>query len=433
MIFNHNKFHFIGIGGIGVSAVARMLFLQGKEVTGSDNEQSEITDDLEKLGIKITIGQEAGNISDDTEVIIHTIAVKDDNPEIIEARRRNLVCMSYPEALGELSKNMFTIAISGTHGKTTTTAMVGHILKKAALDPTIIVGSKMLGENSNFHAGKSKYLIVEACEYKRSFLNLCPKILVITNIDADHLDYYKDISDIQNAFHELAEKIPEEGFIVTNPKEPNISEAIKNISVNVLDYDSVQINREIGVFGKYNILNAQAAIKTAGALGINENTALEYLKDFKGTWRRLEYKGEKGGNIFYDDYAHHPAEIKASLSALREKYPDREIVCVFEPHQQSRTKLLFDDFVEALKLADKVFIAPIFITREIDDNKTTNKTLSDAINLGIVNKDIFASPVENPDELKTLLQKINFSKPLCVVLMGAGNIYKWTGEVLNTK
>jgi UDP-N-acetylmuramate--alanine ligase len=166
------------------------------------------------------------------------------------------------------------------------------------------------------------------------------------------------------------------------------------------------------------------------------------LKDFKGTWRRLEYKGKKNnkedGNIFYDDYAHHPTEIKASLSALREKHPDRELVCVFEPHQQSRTKMFFDDFVEALKLADKVFIAPIFITREVDDGKTTNKTLSDAINLSSADKKTIAYPVESPEELKEYLKKINsprliggHAKPLCIVLMGAGNIYKWTSEILD--
>jgi len=423
-IFDYKKYHFVGIGGIGISAIARMLFLKGKEVTGSDNDESEITEDLRKIGIKVFIGQKAENLEKDTEVVIYSVAIKEDNPEIFEAKKRGLVCLSNPQTLGELSKEMFTIAISGTHGKTTTTAMIGHILKKANLDPTVIVGSKILGENSNFLAGKSKYLVVEACEYKRSFLNLHPSILIITNLEADHLDYYKDLGDIQDAFREIANKVPPEGFIVTKPEEKNISEVLKETGAKILDYSSVKVDKKIGVSGKHNILDAQAAISAAKILGINEKISLEYLSDFKGTWRRLEYKGEKDGNIFYDDYAHHPTEIKASLSALHEKHPDREIVCVFEPHQQNRTKMFFNDFVEALKIADKVFIAPIFITREIDDGKTTNETLAEA-----VNKYVPTFAIENPNELKTLIKKINSPKPLCIALMGAGNIYKWTGEI----
>jgi UDP-N-acetylmuramate--alanine ligase len=407
-IFNYKKYHFVGIGGIGVSAMARMLFLQGKEVSGSDSGQSEITDDLVKMGIKVFIGQKAENLEKDVEVVIYSVAIKEDNPEILEAKKRNLICLSNPQALGELSKEMYTIAISGTHGKTTTTAMLGHIMKKAGLDPTVIVGSKILGENTNFIAGKSKYLVVEACEYKRSFLNLSPSVLVITNIEADHLDYYKDLEDIQNAFDELEKKVPKDGFVIRES-----------------DYKKVKTDFNLLVPGQHNILDAQTAIKTAEILGIPQEKSKEYLADFKGTWRRLEYRGEKDGNIFYDDYAHHPTEISASLNALRSKYSDKEIVCVFEPHQQGRMKLFFDDFVEALKLADRVFIAPIFITREIDDKITTNKTLAEAIN-----KFVPALAVENQEELKKYLEKIDSPKPLCIVLMGAGNIYKWTNSLI---
>lgn len=430
-IFDYKNYHFVGIGGIGVSAIARMLSLQQKNITGSDNSKSEITDDLEKLGITIFIGQKAENLKKDVEVVIYSVAIKEDNPEILEAKKRKLICVSYPQILGELSKEMFTIAVSGTHGKTTTTAMLGHIFKKLNLDPTVVVGSKMLNENggtyTNFIAGNSKYLIVEACEYKRSFLNLSPSILVITNIEPDHLDYYKDIDDIKNAFSEIANKVPENGFVIANLEERNTLDILKNTKAKILDYNSVNINKNIGVFGDHNILDAKAAIKVASALGIEESKSLETLTDFKGTWRRLEYKGEKNNNVFYDDYAHHPTEIKASLLTLKEKHPDREIVCIFEPHQQSRTKLFFEDFIESLKIADRVFIAPIFITREIDDGQTTNKTLSDAINLNYKN---IASPIKNPEELKTEFKNIPNQKPLCVVLMGAGEIYKWTTKML---
>lgn len=407
-IFEHNKYHFIGIGGIGVSAIAKMLVLQGKQVTGSDNTTSIITEDLGKLGIKIYIGQRAENIPEGAEVVIYTVAIKEENPELVEARRRGLVCRTYPEALGELSKKMFTIAVSGTHGKTTTTAMIAHILKEAGLDPTVIVGSLMLGSDSNFLAGKSKYLVVEACEYKRSFLNLHPTILVITNIEEDHLDYYKDINDIKNAFDEMRSKVPESGYIIT-PEE----------------YNKISPDISLLVPGQHNIYNAQAAVAVAVKLGIGEAEARQALSTFKGTWRRLEYKGEKDGNVFYDDYAHHPTEIRASLEALKGKYPGKQLVAVFEPHQQSRTKLLFNDFVEALKIADSVFIAPIFISREVADDSVSNHTLAEA-----VKPFTSAHAVKDANMLAEEIQKMENVKPLCVVLMGAGDIYKWTEKLL---
>lgn len=409
-ILNFKKYHLIGVGGIGISAIAKMLILRGKKVTGSDASKSEITEELERMGVKIFIGQKVGNLTKDTEAVIYSVAIKEDNPEMAGARKKELRCFSYPQFLGELSQKMFTIAISGTHGKTTTTAMLGHIMRKAGLDPTIIVGSKMLDlENSNFHAGQSDYLVVEACEYKRSFLNLRPKILVITNIDADHLDYYKNLEDIKSAFEELRSRVTSGGKIITET-----------------DYKKISADFNLLVPGRHNILNAQAAIAAAVTLGVSEKQAKEVLKTFSGTWRRLECKGEKDGKIFYDDYAHHPAEITASLSALHEKHPDREIVCVFEPHQASRTKFLFHDFVSALRTAGWVFVAPIFVTREMPDYSVSNKILAEA-----VNKFIPALAVENTADLKKEIEKINHKKLLCIVFMGAGNIYKWTGEFLS--
>lgn len=407
-MFDYNSYHFIGIGGIGISAIARMLKMRGKKVTGSDNSESEITEDLKKLGIPVSIGHRAKNMPADAEEVIYTIAIKEDNPELAEAKGRGLLCVTYPEALGELSKKMFTIAVSGTHGKTTVTAMIGHILKKAGLDPTIIVGSKILGENTNFIAGQNNLLVVEACEYKRSFLNLYPKILVITNIDADHLDYYKDLDDIKSAFQELAQRVLKDGQVIRDS-----------------DYQKVIKDFHLLLPGAHNILNAQAAIKTVEAVGISNEQAKAFLKDFKGAWRRLEYKGVKNSHVVYDDYAHHPTEIRASLLALKEKHPNRELICVFEPHQQGRTKLMFDDFVESLKLADRVFIAPIFTAREQADYSISNKILVKAINSRTP-----ADWVNNPAELKKKLAQIQKNKPFCLVLMGAGDIYKWTNKVI---
>ncbi len=424
-MLNKNSYHFIGIGGIGVSAIVRMLLLRGKKISGSDIASSEITDDLKKLGIKIAIGQKAENISSDVEVVIYTVAIKDDNPELLEARKKGITCVSYPEALGQLSEKMFTIAVSGTHGKTTTTAMIGHIMKEVGFDPTVIVGSKILGKNSNFLAGKSKYLVVEACEYKRSFLNLHPNILVITNIEADHLDYYKDIEDVKSAFTEMVEKVPNEGFIITEEEDKNIKDSIVKTKAKILDYKDIKETVNLTVFGEHNILNAKASLKVAEALGIDKKEATEALKSFKGTWRRLEYKGEQNGNIFYNDYAHHPTEVRMTLNALKEEHPDKELICVFEPHQELRTKILFDDFVDSLKIADKVFVAPIYVNKEVSDGSVSNQTLAEAIN-----KHTPAQSVDNSEKLKSFIKQIESTKPLCIAMLGAGNIYKWTNEIM---
>lgn len=429
-IFEHNNYHFIGIGGIGISAIARMLVLKGKKVTGSDSGESSVVEDLRSLGVHTSIGQTKENIPTDAEVVIYTIAIKEDNEELMEAKNRNIVCLTYPEALGKLTENMYTIAISGTHGKTTTTAMVGHILQKEGLDPTIVVGSKMIDESTggytNFIAGKSKYLVVEACEYRRSFLNLSPTILAINNIEADHLDYYKDLKDVQDAFHNIATKVPKDGAIIANLKEKNTREALENISTNIYDYSQVEIDEKIGVPGEHNIENAKVAVQIAEILGIKKEDAIEDLKSFKGTWRRLEYKGkDESENIFYDDYAHHPTEIEASLKALKGHHPDRKIVCVFEPHQQSRLKMFFDDFVKSLSIADYALIAPIFLSRETDDGITTNKGIVEKIK-----EHTKGGAIENTEELKQYLKNTKQDGPFCVVLMGAGDIYKWTKDFI---
>ncbi len=428
MILDKNNYHFIGIGGIGISAIAQMLLRQGKKVSGSDQAKSEITDDLEKLGAKIFIGHKAENIAEYVEAVIYTIAITETNPELIEAKKRNLITATYPEALGELSKQKYTIAISGTHGKTTTTAMIGHILQKAGLDPTIVVGSKMLGGNenseSNFYGGSGKYLVVEACEYRRSFLNLSPQILVITNIEADHLDYYKDLADIESAFEELKAKVPKDGHIITEA-----------------EYKNVEIKKEdLLIPGEHNIKNAKAAIKAVEPIGIGNEEALRHLKSFRGTWRRLEYKGlvhstdGKSETVLYDDYAHHPSEIKASLLALRDKYPDYHLIAVFEPHQQSRTKLLFADFVESLAIADQIFIAPIYKAREVPDPTISNQILAEAVNK--IKPSVAVGGVEELKEKIThphplLLQERESKTKTCIVLMGAGDIYKWTPTLLS--
>ena len=295
--------HFIGIGGIGISAIARMMLHDGKIVTGQDMQDGEVVQELRKVGAEIVIGQSYENISKDVDLIVYTIAIDNYDPELA-LRIKNqtkIPVRSYPQMLDILSRDKYTIAVSGTHGKTTTTAMIAQILRDTKNDPTVIVGSLLVGDGStsspqgksNFIAGKSKYFVVEACEYRRSFLNINPKILIITNIEEDHLDYYKDIEDIKNAFHELCMKVPTDGFVVCNPEDKNISEVIKNINAKVVNYhDFFYENLKLKIPGVHNKKDAAAAMAVSNILEINKDESVKAVSQFPGTWRRFEYKGE---------------------------------------------------------------------------------------------------------------------------------------------
>lgn len=387
------KIHFIGIGGIGVSAIARMFLLEGKEVSGSDRSKSVITDELEKLGATIYEGHAKGNVPEDCDLVVYTIAVGDDNPE-------RGVCdneLTYPEVLGLISKDKFTIAVSGTHGKTTTTAMIAKIMIDAGLNPTVIVGSLLKDVKSNFVAGDSKYLVVEACEYRRSFLNLHPTILVITNIEADHLDYYKDLDDIKSAFEEMKAKVQDGGVIITEK-----------------EYSEAPHDFQLQAPGEHNIKNAQAAYMVGRELDIPEEAVRKSLAEFSGTWRRFDFLGKtKEGVLVYDDYAHHPDEVRATLKGFREKYPDKKILVIFQPHLYSRTKLLLNEFAKSFSDADRIIITPIYAAREEKDESISHTMLANMSG---------AEAVDRFDE-------IDIGDAEVIVVMGAGDIRK-VGEDL---
>lgn len=405
------KVYFIGIGGIGVSALARKHLLAGDQVSGSDRASSLITDELKKLGAKIFLEQKAENIAEDLDLVIYTIAISENHPELARARELNLKILSYPEALGELSRSHFTIAIAGTHGKTTTTAMVAQILISAGLDPTVIVGSLLQESQSNFIAGKSKYLIVEACEYRRSFLNLSPQILVITNIEADHLDYYRDLADIQSAFQELQNKLPETGVLIT-----------------AKEYSKIRTDFNLKIPGAHNVRNAQAALAVAQALGIDYLVAVEALENFSGTWRRFELKGtirkahgERGAKV-YDDYAHHPSEIRATLAGARE-IAKKKIFAVFQPHLYSRTQQLFPDFTKSFADADEIIITDIYAARETPDPEVSGEKLAHAIT------DQKARYLKSFAEIADYLKEKTSAGDL-VIIMGAGDISQVASHLL---
>ncbi len=422
--------HFIGIGGIGISAIARMMLVEGKSVTGSDRSDSKVTDELRKAGAKIVIGHDAKNIPDACDLVIYTVAVPQDNPELAFAKEKGIPMMTYPETLDAISREKYTIAVSGTHGKTTTTAMIAKILIDVGLDPTVIVGSLMKrpdGGESNFIAGKSKYLVVEADEYKKSFHNIHPKILVINNLDLDHLDFYKDLADIQDSFRVVAGRVPQDGYIVTDKGNKNIEPVYENLKATVDDYiKNVDQDLKLLTPGQHNKWNAAAAATVAGILGIDPEKIKKSLETFQGTWRRFEFKGHtKGGAFIYDDYAHNPQKVKAALQGAREAFPDKKIVAVFQPHLFSRTKTLFDQFVTAFDSADTVILTPIYPAREAFDPTISSEMLADAIQKHRGQADAY----KTFEEIQNVLKGKYNSAEHVIVTLGAGDGYK-IGEAL---
>ena len=384
MIENFDNFkhvHFIGVGGIGISAVARMLLGEGKIVSGSDESVSSVTKSLEALGVRIYEKHGAQNIDEDVDLIIYTIAISDDNAELAQAKSLGVPVITYPQSLEIISKNKKTIVISGTHGKTTTTSMIATAMIENDFDPTVIVGSILKEWNSNFLPGKSDYFVVEGCEYKRSFLNLHPYGLVITNIEADHLDYYKDLADIKSAFRELAERVPVDGFIVTNFENNSVAEVVTGLACKIIDYKKANISDvSLKIPGAHNVENAQATYSVLEALGARSENIKKSLENFSGVWRRFEYIGETSkGTVVYDDYAHHPTEIKAFLKAARETFSDKKILAVFQPHLFSRTKDFLEEFAQSFGNADEIVILPIYKAREVDTGEISSQDLVDKI------------------------------------------------------
>ncbi len=414
--------HFIGIGGIGVSALARMMLLEGKKVSGSDATLSEITNNLVHAGAKIHEGHDVAHVPRGCHVVVYSPAVRGNNPELLAARERGIPTYSYPEMLGHISVGKKTVAVSGSHGKTTTTAMLAEIFLRAKKNPTVVVGSMLGKQKSNFIAGKGEWFIAEACEYQRSFLHLSPHILVITNIDNDHLDYYGTLRNVQKAFNELARKVPKDGFIVCNPKDKKVKPALIGVRAQIIDYTKEQVPK-LPLPGEHNRMNAKAARATARVAEISGIVADSALEKFHGTWRRLEYKGKmKNGTLVYDDYAHHPTEIRATLAALRGEYPKKRIIVAFQPHLYSRTRSLLEDFAKSFADADLVVLADIYAAREIDDGTIHSRDLAKKIG----KKSYYAG-----DFVATSVYvRKNITKGDIFITMGAGDIYKVGGMIM---
>lgn len=414
--------HFVGVGGIGMSALARLFIHDGKVVSGSDRAPSAITEALEKEGVQFSAMQVKENITDEIDLVVYTEAMSHDHEELVHARKRDILTVNYFEALGMVANEYYLIAVAGSHGKTTTTAMLIDVLEAAGLDPSAIVGSLRATTKSNYRAGKSKYFIVEACEYKRDFLSLTPDVLIITNIEHEHVDYYKDLQSVQLAFKEFASQVREGGVVIMDFSGDNMAPVLEGLTVSILDYGKFfDPLLKLKMPGMHNQLNAAAARAAADYLGIKPEVSKQALEEFAGTWRRFEYKGELNGAKVYDDYGHHPTEIRATLEGTRELYPDKEITIVFQSHTYSRTHELFDDFVTALSGADRVILLPIYSAREENTFGISHTKLAEAI--APKNKNVRA--LDTFDEVVQSL-KNSVSEKDVVLVMGAGDVTQIT-------
>ncbi len=422
------KVYFIGIGGIGISALAQFALSRGMEVGGVNDEDSPATLlPLSEKGVKITFKNEFKELPE-ADMYVYSDAWIHRGPEILElAKKSGKPTLSYFETLGIFAKDYKVIAISGVHGKTTTTAMIADVLIEVGIDPTVVVGSFVKKFGSNFKKGKSEWLVVEADEYMRHFLNLKPEILVITNIEPDHLDYYKDLADIEDAFSELIRQT--KSVVICDPKDISVLKVINAKNIRIIDYSKfINLLPKLSIPGEHNRKNAACALGVAIELELDLEKAKEALQKFSGTWRRLEKRGVTGaGTIIYDDYAHHPTEIKASLEALLELYKmgEKKITVVFQPHLYSRTKAFFNDFAKCFKGADRVILLPIYFARENPDPTISSGKLAEAICLAGERAIAFT----DFELAENFLKSENFGKDDILVTMGAGEAYKVADKV----
>ena len=433
--------HLVGIGGVSMRPLGLVLKGMGVHVTGSDMSASVSIQELERQGIPVAIGHQAVNVQG-ADCIIRTAAAHNDNPEIAAARAAGIPVFERAQAWGEIMKSYKNaICISGTHGKTTTTAMMTHILMEADMDPTVMIGGYLPLLHAGHRVGHGDTIVVESCEYCDSFLNFFPTLAVVLNVEADHLDYFKDLEDIQKSFHEFA-SLATFG-VIANGDDPHTVAAMEGISYvsfglqegnqiraanmhpnwqhfDVICQGEFYCHLDMGVMGKHNAMNALAAAAAAWMMGIPGEAVAEGLKSFHGAGRRMEFKGTFQGADVYDDYAHHPDEVSATISAVRASMPGRRLVLAFQPHTYTRTQALFADFVRELKKPDVLVLAEIYAARERNTTGISSMDLVREIPGAVYCETL----PEVTDHLRQIIQ------PGDVVLtMGAGDIFR-AGEAL---
>lgn len=449
--------YFVGIGGIGVSALARYFLSKKWAVSGSDAADGVVCQGLIKDGIQVKIGHRKANLPPcGVQLVVRSQAVGLDNPEIREAVRHGMRILTYPEALGEVTKQYQTIAVAGAHGKSTTTALAALALIKGHLDPTVIVGTNLKEFGGrNFRPGRGKYLVVEADEYGRAFHRYSPSIAIVTNIDREHLDTYRDLADIKRAFLQFLGNVREGGTMILNRDDAHVRSLARRVAAlarkkraKVIWYSmhgrsaaAAKIKKTLKIFGEHNLSNAMAVWHLGKALRISEKDILAALGSYGGAWRRMEYRGTmplagaKESALVYDDYAHHPSEIKATLAAFRKQFPDRTLVCVFQPHQGKRLDLLFRDFTGAFRDADALILLPLYKVRGREE-----KTAHTALDLAVATaartgRDARTRVIylDDPKRLRAAVQKAadGAHSPAVVVMMGAGDIVQHTEKLLS--
>ena len=428
-----------------MSGLAEILLDRGFKISGSDKQKSALTQKLEENGALIFYGQKAENISENCDLVVYTAAIHPDNPEYARSKELGIPLMTRAELLGQMMLNyQSSIAVSGTHGKTTTTSMLAHILLAADTDPTVSVGGILPIIDGNIRIGASKYFLTEACEYTNSFLHFNPTLGIILNIEEDHLDFFKDINDIRHSFRKFAELLPDNGTLIINADIENTEYITSGLKCNVMSYsadkpadltasdisfnefaipsfDAIYKGTSLGRFelkvpGKHNISNALAAIAAAIVLKLDTSNIASGLSAFAGTDRRFQFKGKVNGASIIDDYAHHPTEIKATLSTAL-KCPHKKLWVIFQPHTYSRTKAFFNDFVDALSSADEVILAEIYAAREQNTFGVYSKDIADCISKKGTKASYFPTFKEIIDYIKPKLSKGDL-----VLTMGAGNV-----------
>ncbi|MFT8347731.1 UDP-N-acetylmuramate--L-alanine ligase [Clostridium saccharoperbutylacetonicum] len=440
----NKKIHFIGIGGISMSGLAAVLLNNGFKVSGSDFKDSPILDKLKALGAEVYIGHKRENITD-ADLVVYTAAIPSDNPELLEANEKKITLMDRAEFLGQIMKgHKYNVAITGTHGKTTCTSMLSHITLAGDLDPTILVGGELDAIGGNFRIGKSDYFLVEACEYKRSFLKFFPYVGIILNIDADHLDCYKDIDEIADTFLKFSKLIPNDGYLVGCIDDFRVKEILSKANCNTISYGfsddadvtakNITFNKNgcatfdvykgnknlftltLNVPGKHNILNALASICVSLIFEISADSIIEGLSKCKGAHKRFEYKGELNGVTVIDDYAHHPTEIQATLSTAKQ-IDHNKTYCIFQPHTYTRTKALFDEFTECFNDADELILMDIYAARE----KNTGLISSDELGDALRKRGIKCTNVHSHDEALNYV-KSKLTNGDLLLTVGAGDV-----------
>lgn len=455
MFSSIKKIHFVGIGGIGMSGIAEILLDQGFKVSGSDRALSEVTDRLKKLGASIYEGHKSENIAADVDTLVYSSAVVLDNPEVLEAQRRKIPIVRRAEMLAEVMRLKYGIGIAGTHGKTTTTSMISLVLMEGGLDPTVIVGGKLSGlGGTNARLGKGDFIVVEADEFDRSFLSITPTVAVLTTLETDHLDCYRDLEDIKAAFIQFANKVPFYGFIVLCLDEPALQDIMPKMRTkkiltyglnpqsdvqavdihhknNTSSFAVVRNNAELGtvtlqVPGKHNVQNSLAAISVGLELGIPFAKIKSGIEKFSGVFRRWELKGEVGGISVYDDYAHHPTECRATLSGAKAGWR-RRVVCVFQPHLYTRTRDFYEDFGKAFLLSDVLLVTDVYPAREEPIQGITGELITNAAKQ-FGHKEVHYVP--DKKQVPSFLQTVTKSGDI-VITMGAGDIWKYGEEYLN--